>query len=227
MEMINEISKWFGDSIMIFKVENYASINKEIIDMMSEDITDNDGPFAHTTDKDVESKDLTDDLHTNPKFEKIFKEIEKSINEFLKEHSYNRDVFDVYITKAWVAYTKTDQWITAHKHTASHYSLVYYVQADDQGNITFNKSEPSGLYIPASTEYLNDYNEHNVTSITYGSRTGEIIIFPSNMIHQTEKNQKKEPRISLSLDFLITMKEGVKSEHNLPNPKTWRKVQDI
>jgi hypothetical protein len=44
------------------------------------------------------------------------------------------------------------------------------------------------------------------------------------MFHETEMNTKHEPRISISGDIMITMKKGVKSEHNIPSPSTWKKL---
>jgi hypothetical protein len=44
------------------------------------------------------------------------------------------------------------------------------------------------------------------------------------IFHETGKNEKEEPRISISGDVMITMKEGIKSEHNIPSPATWKKL---
>ena len=44
------------------------------------------------------------------------------------------------------------------------------------------------------------------------------------IFHETGKNTKDTPRLSISGDILLTMKEGVKSEHNLPSPSTWMKT---
>ena len=62
------------------------------------------------------------------------------------------------------------------------------------------------------------------SSVKYPSETGGLIIFPSNLLHYTEENTKEKPRISISADVLLTMKEGIKSEHCLPSPKTWSKI---
>ena len=43
------------------------------------------------------------------------------------------------------------------------------------------------------------------------------------MFHETGKN-KRSPRLSISGDIMLTMKEGVKSEHNIPSPATWMKL---
>jgi len=210
---------------MIYTIDNYESINKEVKELIYQEVEPSDGRCAKTTDVDEDSKKLSDNLHTNKKFKKLFKEIEKGIHIYLKECEY-KDVFNIYMTKAWATLTKKGQYIAPHKHTASHLSVVYYVEADDQGDLTINspRKEGTGLYVPASTEYYENYNEHNVESITYGSRTGDLVIFPSNMMHLTNANQKDSTRISIGIDVLITMKKGIKSEHNMPDPQTWKKI---
>ena len=42
------------------------------------------------------------------------------------------------------------------------------------------------------------------------------------VFHETGKNTKDTSRISISGDIMLTMKAGVKSEHNIPSPSTWR-----
>jgi len=44
------------------------------------------------------------------------------------------------------------------------------------------------------------------------------------IFHETGKNTKDKPRISISGDVMLTMKEGIKSEHNIPSPSTWKKL---
>jgi hypothetical protein len=42
------------------------------------------------------------------------------------------------------------------------------------------------------------------------------------LFHETQLNTTDKPRISISGDIMLTMKPGIKSEHNVPSPSTWR-----
>ena len=156
----------------------------------------------------------------------LFDAIQKQIKTFLDANQYRMDVFDPYITKAWATFSVKGQHIASHKHTASHFSLVYYVKAEDQGNVVFQPEEAlkGGLYIPARDDYYKGWSDINFASVTYPSETGGLIIFPSHLLHHTQENTKDTPRISVSADILLTMKEGIKSEHCLPSPDTWKKI---
>ena len=222
-----EVKKWFGNPIFITKLDNYQTINREILGVIHDEVKPSKTSFATTTDvKASESEEVDDNIHRNPKFEKLFDAIQEQINIFLDVNQYRIDIFDTYITKAWATFSTKGQHIASHKHTASHYSLVYYVEAEEQGNIVLEPESAlkGGMYIPAKDEYYKAWTDVNFSSVTYPSETGGLIIFPSNLLHRTEENTKERPRISISADVLLTMKEGIKSEHCLPNPKTWRKI---
>jgi uncharacterized protein (TIGR02466 family) len=223
-----EIKKWFGNPIFITKIDNYETINKDIKELINQEVKPTNSQFAKTTDikSDTPLQEITDNLHTDKRFEKLFSQIRKKIILFLTEHHYDLSVFDVHIIKAWATFSTKGQHIASHKHTASHYSLVYYVEAEEQGNITFEEDmwQKTGMYIPANNNYFTKWSEINFASVKYPSETGGLIIFPSNLLHYTEENQKERPRISISADVLLTMKSGIKSEHCLPSPETWSKI---
>lgn len=221
-----EVNKWFGKPIFITKLDNYEELNKEIIDIIKKDIEPSKSFFARTTDVKLKNTHkVTDNLHTNEQFKNLFDAIQKQIHVFLEANQYKMEMFDTYITKAWATFSTKGQHIASHKHTASHYSLAYYVEAEDQGNIVFEQEKSSkGLYIPANDNYYAGWSDINFASVKYPSETGGLIIFPSELLHYTEENTKERPRISISADVLLTMKEGIKSEHCLPSPQTWSKI---
>ena len=80
------------------------------------------------------------------------------------------------------------------------------------------------MNIPKRDPYFTEWNQSNYGKAEYPAETGNVIIFPSMMFHETGKNNKEIPRISISGDILLTMKKGIKSEHNIPNPDTWKKL---
>ena len=119
-----------------------------------------------------------------------------------------------------------EQFISYHRHMSSHFSFVYYPQADDQGNLFLldDDAHKVGLNIPKRDPYFTKWDNTNYGKSEYPAETGNIIIFPSMMFHESGKNTKEKPRISISGDIMLTMKEGVKSEHNLPSPNSWFKI---
>jgi uncharacterized protein (TIGR02466 family) len=221
------ITKWFGYPIYITAIKNFEEINKEIIPIISESITPTNSQYSRTTDiKPKELQSIDDNLHLDKRFIKLFNEIELGIKGALLMQNYDMNLFEAYITKSWATYSVKDQFISYHRHMSSHYSFVYYPYAEEQGNLFFldDEAHKVGLNIPRRDPYFSKWDNTNFAKAEYPAATGNLVVFPSMIFHETGKNLKKEPRISISGDIMITMKPGVKSEHNIPSPSTWKKL---
>ena len=224
---MTNISKWFGYPIYISQIQNFEEINKEILPILKKDVTATNSQYARTTDikgKDLQSID--DNLHLDERFSDLFKEITQVIIAALHRQHYDLEMLEIYITKSWATYSNKDQFIALHRHMTSHFSFVYYPEANEQGNIFFIDDDASklGLNIPKREPYFKKWDEVNFAKAEYPARTGNILVFPSNLSHETGMNEKENPRISISGDVLLTMRKGIKSEHNMPSPTTWKKL---
>jgi uncharacterized protein (TIGR02466 family) len=219
------ITKWFGRAIYITALDNFEEINKEIIPLINSEVTPTNSQYARTTDiKPNELQSIDDGIHHDKRFNNLFDAIIPKIKEALTVQHINLDVLDMYITKAWTTYTIKEQYIHSHRHMSSHYSFVYYPYAEEQGDLVFQDDEGSkvGLNIPIRKEYFTEFTDINYSSAIYPAKTGNLIIFPSMLFHETQLNTTDKPRISISGDIMLTMKPGIKSEHNIPSPSTWR-----
>ena len=221
------ISKWFGYPIYITKIENFEEINEEILPILKKDITATNSQYARTTDiKPKELQSIDDNLHLDVRFDRLFEEINQTIIAFLHQQHYDLEMFELYITKSWATLSAKEQHIAYHRHMSSHFSFVYYPQAHEQGNLFLLDDDANkvGLNIPKRHPYFTEWDSNNFGKAEYPAETGNIIIFPSMIFHETGENKKDEPRISISGDIMLTMKEGIKSEHNIPSPSTWKKI---
>ena len=221
------ITKWFGYPIYITAIKNFKEINKEIIPIIKDNITVTNSQYSRTTDiKPKELQSIDDNLHLDKRFNKLFKEIEEGIRGALLMQNYDMSILEAYITKSWATYSTKDQFISYHRHMGSHYSFVYYPYAEDQGNLFLldDEAHKVGLNIPRRDPYFTKWDNTNFAKAEYPAATGNLVVFPSMIFHETGKNTKDQARISISGDIMITMKEGIKSEHNIPSPSTWKKL---
>jgi uncharacterized protein (TIGR02466 family) len=222
---MGNITKWFGRAIYITALDNFEELNKEIIPLINSEVTPTNSQYARTTDiKPNELQSIDDGIHHDKRFNNLFDAIIPKIKEALISQHINLDVLDMYITKTWTTYTIKEQYIHSHRHMSSHYSFVYYPYAEEQGDLVFQDDEGSkvGLNIPIRKEYFTEFTDINYSSAIYPAKTGNLIIFPSMLFHETQLNTTDKPRISISGDIMLTMKPGIKSEHNVPSPSTWR-----
>ena len=155
---MENITKWFGYPIYVSKINNYEEINKEILPVLIKEATTINSRYARTTDKTNEDlQDVSDNLHANKKFKKLFIKIKQRIIDFLNEQHYNLESFDVYIIKSWATYSYKNQSIKRHRHFTSNFSFVYYVDANKQGNLFFEDDHQSklGINVPKENEFFN------------------------------------------------------------------------
>ena len=224
------INSLFGETIYCTNVENN---NETIAKHIESFVKEKPGRTAATTDVTgntmfTDLEEAKDNLHKDKKYSSLFIKLKKSILEFMTAKGYNPDKFDIHITKSWATYTTQNQHIASHKHTASHFSFVYYVRNNEMGNIRFEKelASQTGLFIPPTDQYIVDWNQFNFSSYIIPVRTNNFIVFPSGLLHYTEVNTKDQARISISGDILLTMKKGIKTEHCIPHPSGWDTISN-
>ena len=222
------IGSLFSKSIYKSTIDNYDTINEKLITDIQSYVKEKPGSVAATTDVTgntnfTDLNDAVDNLHRKLKYKDLFIELSIHISNFFIAKGYDLEKFDAHFTKAWATYTSKGQHIASHKHTASHFSCVYYVRNDNMGNIKFEQelAAQTGMFIPPTDQYISDWNEFNFASYTIPVKSGDFVIFPSELLHYTETNERDIPRISISADVILTMKNGISTEHCLPHPKSW------
>ena len=229
MEKETTINNVFSKNIYKTHLKDNKKINKIIKPLIESFVKEKPGSVAATTDVQgntqfTDLNDAKDNLQLDIKYNDLFRPLCKNINEFLDVKGYDMGKFNAHITKAWATYTTQNQHIASHKHTASHFSFVYYVHNENMGNIKFEEelAAQTGLFIPPTDQYIKKWNQFNFASYVFKVETGDLVIFPSILLHQTEINFEPTPRISISGDIILTMKKGVSTEHCLPHPDMWR-----
>jgi uncharacterized protein (TIGR02466 family) len=161
----------------------------------------NNSNSISTEDSIVERKELT--------------EIKKFIDECLAK--YVEIVYDpvtpfqLKITQSWLTRTKKHQSHPMHAHSNSIVSGVFYVKADneDERIIIHNPkghSSVGDLRLSIPCKNINAFN-----SLAWGMpvKTGDLILFPSLIVHEVEPVEGNEERISLPFNTFVVGSFGV------------------
>ena len=122
--------------------------------------------------------------------------IESSVSEYFKNvYSPKHDV-SLRITQSWINYTEPGQYHHKHAHPNSFVSGVFYPQANrETDKIYFYRDGFQQIKLPPS-----DWNLWNSDSWWFEVGTGDLILFPSNLIHMVETVKGEDTRISLSFN---------------------------
>ena len=109
-----------------------------------------------------------------------------------------------YITQSWINYTETNQYHPSHSHGNSYVSGVFYIDAKKGvDKIKFYKRGHQEMLLSIST-----YNIFNSSTWWYPVQTGDVILFPSSLIHGVDVKTGTNTRINLSFNVFFKGKIG-------------------
>ena len=102
----------------------------------------------------------------------------------------------LYTTQSWLNWTEEGQYHHKHAHPNSIVSGVFYVDADPEvDKIYFFREGYQQIKFP--TENFNPFNSE---SWYFTVKTGDIVLFPSNLTHMVETKAGKNRRTSLAFN---------------------------
>lgn len=95
--------------------------------------------------------------------------------------------------RSWINYNEPLSRNVLHSHNSAHLSGVYYVSANDTGNIRFLN--------PANVLGNCNFNAPYVRDFEFSPTDGDLIMWPSWIPHEVEPNLSKKPRINIAFDI--------------------------
>jgi uncharacterized protein (TIGR02466 family) len=143
----------------------------------------------------LESSDLVD----------LKKNIQENVNFFAYEVLNIEKSIQFFITNSWIMKHETGHWTQEHYHEHCLISGIYYFDVEENsGDITFVQNNmnlsifPPFFYIP----YANK-NIFNLKRFTITPKNGDLILFPSHLIHSVDANLNKKDRHCLAFNTFI------------------------
>lgn len=135
--------------------------------------------------------------------------IEKKLKDYLDKTVSPIDNNEFYITQSWANITKPGQFHHGHVHQNSLISGVLYINAEKgKDGIVFTNGESNYERI-----YL-DKKEHNIYNSVkrfIDVKTGDLVLFPSELEHQVEVTSSNSDRISVAFNTFVKGDLGFKN----------------
>ena len=130
----------------------------------------------------------------------IKQEITSALQMYLDNIIKPKDDVKPYITQAWLNYTAENQHHHKHAHPNSFLSGVMYVNADpEKDKITFfNDSMYKQIKL-----FPKEWNLYNAESWFFTVKPGDIVVFPSSLIHMVEQKAGNNIRTSLAFNSFL------------------------
>jgi uncharacterized protein (TIGR02466 family) len=133
----------------------------------------------------------------NPIFSKIKELIWNSINHYTKG-IMRWDDHEFVITQSWVNVNSTNTYHHIHHHNNSIISGVFYLQTNENDNITFHGESKSTLELTSV-----EYNLWNSKTWDMNVKDNTIAIFPSLLAHSVKTNIHSKERISIAFNTFV------------------------
>lgn len=126
--------------------------------------------------------------------EHYFKEVEKiSVEEF-------------WFSASWINFCFPNGFQEFHSHANSLYSGCFYIDVDEsQPGLTFKRENRNHDPFFKLYDHRNDI--FHADEATLQVRSGDLLLFPSYMVHGHSKNTSSKTRISLAFNVLLNQPE--------------------
>lgn len=180
--------------------ENFSKKEIKFINECQKNLINNSGNKTSLNNYVLNNKDLK---NLKNKFNNCIKIY---FNEIIKP----KNKIKPYITQSWINYTEENQYHHTHEHPNSFISGVFYIDVDSKTDkINFYRKNQNLIKI-----HTEDYNIFNSESWWLSIKTGDLVLFPSNLQHSVEIKKNKGIRKSLSFNVFVKGVLGKNKELN-------------
>jgi uncharacterized protein (TIGR02466 family) len=131
----------------------------------------------------------------------IFSKLKNKLQ--LHVDNYTKDVFkydaEIYITQSWINVNPPGTCHTAHNHSNSVFSGVYYVTLPKGSPFLTFQNPLEHMFSFTPTEW----NSYNSNVWTVGVEEKDVVIFPSKINHEVLTNNTDETRVSIAFNTFV------------------------
>jgi uncharacterized protein (TIGR02466 family) len=179
------IHNLFPTPVAIYKLDRELT-EEELVFIKGQETRPNAGNVTSTDNMILRNHSMT----------KLRDFIESSVSEYFKTVHNPKHNVNLRITQSWVNYTKPGEYHHKHAHPNSFVSGVFYPQANRKTDkIYFYNNVFQQISFPP-----NEWNVWNSDSWWFEVGTGDLVLFPSSLIHMVETVKGEDTRISLSFN---------------------------
>lgn len=189
--MKNSIYLLFPYPLMICG-DKYAFTDAERKYISELEMIDNAGNEMSKNDRILESEELSD--------LKAF--IDEQIFVFKKHFLQMKDNNEIYITQSWANKASTNEFHPKHKHPNSVISDVMYLDDNTDQSLPPIRFHRTLEMFPIELDF-DTLNESNASARSFDVEQGMLMLFPSLLEHDVDKNESDKVRTSISFNTYI------------------------
>ena len=149
-------------------------------------------------------------LLNNDKLTNLKSNIDEHLENYTRKFLDIKDNAQFYMQNSWANRHEPGDWAQAHYHTGSLISGVYYLDVPEKsGDLVFQRmSSYTNLFHSTINIEYNNQNYINEDLQSLNVQTGDIVLFPSHVMHKIRKNESNLPRFSIAFNYFVKGKFG-------------------
>ena len=144
--------------------------------------------------------DSCNDLHMRPVFDALTVFIKKELTVFANKQSISISKNGIKMDKMWFNVYKKGECIDIHYHPNSNFTGVYFVKASKGSSPIIIKSEIIDNMIAL---LVHENNEYNSRGKVITAEPGKLVVFNSNVMHNTLPQDINESRVTISFTAIV------------------------
>jgi uncharacterized protein (TIGR02466 family) len=174
------------------------------ISKLDRELTNKELSFIYKNKLDVyknegNTRSNDNDILNHKAFKDLKKDLDLKVQDYFDKVISPSNNITPYITQSWLNYTETNQYHHKHSHPNSLVSGVFYINChEEHDKIKFFNDNYKTIRLETK-----DWNIWNSETWWFSVKTGDVILFPSSLIHMVETKEGTNTRISLAFNVFI------------------------
>ncbi|WP_016949597.1 TIGR02466 family protein [Anabaena sp. PCC 7108] len=191
----------FPTPIWLFSIDEYPHLNKKLMKLIQMEYANDKKGMKMSN---VLGWHSLDNLNKRDDFQDLMKIIKTNVLEVTNLLKWDLNQLDINIKTAWAIVNGKFAYNSVHEHPNSLLSGVYYIKSpQDCGGLLFHDPRISAHRL--LPPYL-EFTPWTMPSVAYKPVEGNMIIFPSWLMHSVEPNLSNEERVSISFNIGVKQK---------------------
>ena len=166
--------------------------------------------YVKTLDYDRTSMDngyisSSRDIFSNKELRSLKFEISDAVKYFAHQQLKVSQYVYIDVCRAWGIKHMPNDWAQNHCHMNAVFSGIYYLDVHEHsGELVIEKGQhATNCFMPTLNPDVTHFNDITQQSWRLHPRNGMLVIFPSQVIHNVEKNLTDKERYAVAFDVFI------------------------
>jgi len=141
----------------------------------------------------------------NPKFKEIKDTILLHLNLYAYDVLKVNKSIEFYLTNSWITRHHQNDYSQTHSHYNSIFSGCFYLDVSEESGDFIIENNPlaTNIFTPTLRPFMEDNSNINANDWIVKPKKGDLILFPSTVLHSVNQNKTNKPRYSLAFNTFM------------------------